>query len=130
MVCSPEMLDTLEKFVDDMGMGEIADAVVTLGGTYLNCEKYNPAREKFEQALTLPNTDSNCIAKLIAKYGLVVIDFKTQEINEDAYKNKTEEIGEEINDRLGEIPTLQCNCEDSIGRPGTQRNRVCIVRCD
>ena len=129
---SPEILEAIEKFVDDAG--GIEDAVVTLGATYLSCEKYDAARKKFEQVINSPATDSNRIAQLVAKYGMVVINFKTQKIDKDEYEQKTVEIGNKIKEQEQRSPRPrgggQCNCNDSVtGLGGRWVRRICIVPC-
>ena len=120
-----ESLKLLEDFVRDMG--KVADAYTTLGGTYLDCKDFKSARQWFNKAIELEDNETT-EAKLVAEYGLVVIDFREEEIDEDEYKRLATKKKEELDKIISPVQKNQCNCPGVLG-PGTWRKRVCIEPC-
>lgn len=92
--CSPKILKNLEKFVEKMG--KTADAYTTLGITYLSCNELKLAENRFNDAVEVAKKDTNRTAELIARYGLLEIDFLLGEITENEKKALTKEIADKI----------------------------------
>jgi uncharacterized protein HemY len=113
--CSTEILESLEKFVEDMG--STADAYTTLGCRYLKCGNYSLAKERYNKAIEL--AESGSIAELVARYGLGEIGFKLD--NTD--NNERDTLSNEIQNRLSG-PKL-CNECGSRGRC----TRGCCIEC-
>lgn len=125
--CNSESLKLLEDFVRDTG--KVADAYTTLGGTYLDCQDFKSAREWFNKAIKSIEDNETTEAKLVAEYGLVVIDFLEGEIDEDEYKRLATKKKEELDEITSSVKMGQCNCTGASGRTGTWRKRVCIEPC-
>lgn len=127
-LCSGEIFEALEEFT--VNMGSTNEAILTLGATYLNCQKYDLARKKFDEIIDLKNSNSDNTLSLVAEYGLVIVDFETKQIKEDEYEKKILEIGNKIKEKtnIAKQTALQCNCtRGSFG--GTLLFGICIVPC-
>lgn len=71
--CKTNMLEGLEKFIEDRG--RTPDAYTSVGIVYLSCGNLALAEDKFIEAIQLTKGDSNSFAEPIARYGLWEIDF-------------------------------------------------------
>lgn len=97
--CGSNILQSLDKFVEDTG--RTANAYTTLGITYLSCGNLSLAEDRFNYAIELARKDSNSFAELVARYGLLEIDFLLGKINEKEREALIKDISSKLPNRRG-----------------------------